>query len=76
MLNDDGTENMQKHTLELSQSIDPNFCVGSGESGNPNEITPFELSLLCGAMVHPTLSFSVNNEGTALSIEWEQEFPI
>jgi hypothetical protein len=67
---------MQQYTLELSQSLDPKFSFGNPEQVRQNEISTFELSMLCGAMVHPSLTFSTNVEGTALSIEWEQEYPI
>ena len=67
---------MQKHMFELSQTLNPDFSVGGLGQGNGLEMTIFELSMLCGSMVHPMATFSINSDGTALSIEWVQEYPI
>jgi hypothetical protein len=67
---------MQQHTLEFSQTLIPSFNinVSNGETGKP--LSTFELSMLCGSMVHPASTFSVDIEGNSLSIEWVQEYPI
>ncbi len=67
---------MQQHTLEFSQTLIPSFNikVSNGETGN--SLSTFELSMLCGSMVHPASTFSVDTEGHALSIEWVQEYPM
>jgi hypothetical protein len=67
---------MQQYSLELSQSLDPSFGFGGQGQSNNNKISIFELSLLCGIMVHPASTFSTDDEGTALSIEWEQKYPV
>jgi hypothetical protein len=67
---------MQQHTLELSKTLDPSFNIGEPMRENEQDLSTFELSMLCGTMVHPMASFSINTERTALSIEWVQEYPI
>lgn len=67
---------MEQHTLELSQSLNPDFSIGSGKPEDGQIITPFELALLCGIMVHSMSTFSVDTESSSLSIEWVQEHPI
>lgn len=66
---------MQQHSLELSQTLNPDFSVGRLDRVDRHEMTAFELSLLCGSMVHPMSTFSINFDGTALSMEWMQEYP-
>ena len=68
--------NMQEHTLELSQTLIPNFHVDVSKPENGPELTAFELSMLCGMMVHPKAAFSIDSDGKALSMEWVQEYPI
>ncbi len=67
---------MQQHTLELSQTLNPDFSVGNLKHGDEHAITTFELSMLCGSMMHPMSTFSINLDGTALSMEWTQEYTI
>ena len=66
---------MQQHSLEFSQTLNPDFNVGGLDQGDPHKISAFELSMLCGSMVHPMSTFSINSDGTALSMEWVQEYP-
>ena len=66
---------MQGHSLELSQSLIPHFRVAGQSLENSPERNGFELSMLCGVMAHPVASFSIDTEGTALSIMWAQEYP-
>lgn len=67
---------MEQHTLELSQTLNPNFRIERPSPPASRNLTSFELSMLCGAMVHPASSFSMSDEGDALSIEWVQEYPV
>lgn len=67
---------MQQHSLELSQTLNPDFNVGRVDHGDTQEMTAFELSVLCGSMVHPMSTFSIDSDGTALSMEWVQKFPV
>jgi hypothetical protein len=67
---------MEHHILELSSTLNPSFIIEQPSRQQGHLITPFELSMLCGAMAHPSLTFSVSDEGDALSIEWVQKFPI
>ena len=66
---------MQQHSLELSQTLIPDFCVGEPDRGDRQELTAFEFSMVCGSMVHSMYTFSINSDGTALSMEWIQEYP-
>jgi len=66
----------EQHSLDLSQTIDPQFCLGTFFSSERGTITPFEFSMLCGASVHLALAFAVNEDGTSLSVEWVQEYPV
>ena len=66
----------RQHTLELSETINPAFNLGGPSQGDSDEISMFELAMVCGSMVHPMLQFSTNSEGTALSIEWLQKYPL
>ena len=68
--------NMQEHTLELSQTLIPDFHVDVSKPENGPELTAFELSMLCGMMVHPMAKFRLDSDGKALSMEWAQEFPL
>jgi hypothetical protein len=65
---------MQQHKFEISQSLNPSFNLGDVELYEEHEITGFELSVLCGLMVHPEASFSTDVKGMALSIEWIQDY--
>ena len=67
---------MEQYTLELSNTLNPKFCIEKPSGIQSRQLTPFELSMLCGAMAHPSLSFSMSDEGDALSIEWAQNYPI
>ncbi len=67
---------MQEHTLELSQTLIPNFHVDVSKPENGPELTAFELSMLCGMMVHPMAKFRLEPDGASLSMEWAQEFPM
>ena len=67
---------MEHYTLELSQSLNPNFRVERPSMPESRKLSSFELAMLCGAMVHPALSFSMSDEGDALSFEWLQEHPV
>jgi len=67
---------MKQHTLELSQSLIPDFGVGTQESLGRSELSVFELSMLCGSMVHPMSTFSISSDGTSFSTEWVQKYPI
>jgi hypothetical protein len=67
---------MRQHLLELSRTMLPNFSVEVSRGENSSLLSDFELSMMCGAMVHPTASFSIDDDGEALSIEWTQDFPI
>jgi hypothetical protein len=67
---------MQQHALEFSQSLIPSFSVEVSDGKHSNPLSDFELSMLCGVMVHPASSFTIDNEGTSLSIEWAQDYPI
>ena len=66
---------MQQHSLELAQTLSPDFGVGGQEQRHRHQLTAFQLSMLCGMMVHPNSTFSINLEGTALSMEWVQKYP-
>jgi hypothetical protein len=65
---------MQQYKFEISQSLNPNFNLGDVELHEEHEITGFELSVLCGLMVHSEASFSTDVKGMALSIEWIQDY--
>jgi|GEM_PF-6076361 len=67
---------MRQHLLELSRTMIPTFAVEVSRGANSSLLSNFELSMMCGAMVHPTSSFSVDDAGEAVSIEWTQDFPI
>jgi len=67
---------MERHMLELSQSLCPTFKLDKVTGRNKEEITPFELSLLCGIANHPMSSFSIDGVAVALTIEWVQIHPI
>jgi len=66
----------QQHTLELSETLNPDFNIGGPSQGDTGGISMFELGLVCGSMAHPMGQFSTNSEGTALSIEWSQKYPL
>lgn len=67
---------MQQHTLELSQTLIPGFCAGKINQQSGGEMTAFELSMMCGSMVHRMSTFSISSDGSALSMEWVQKYPI
>jgi hypothetical protein len=67
---------MQQHALEFSQTLIPSFNIKAPSGEATNSLSAFELSMLCGCMVHPASTFSVDIEGNSLSIEWVQEYPI
>jgi hypothetical protein len=67
---------MNHHVLELSQSLSPTFEPERIMRVNDDEISPFELSLLCGILNFPISSFSIDGKEAALSIEWVQMYPI
>ena len=67
---------MQKHVLEFSQTLIPSFSVEVSDGKRQNSLSDFELSMMCGAMVHQASSFTVDHEGTSLCIEWVQNYPI
>ena len=67
---------MQLHALEFSQTLIPSFSVDVSDGKHSNQLSDFELSMMCGVMVHPSSSFTIDNEGTSLSIEWVQDYPI
>jgi hypothetical protein len=62
------------HLLEISNSCSPCFSIARSESDKSNELSTFELSLLCGVMVHPASTFSVETETSSVSIEWQQDY--
>jgi hypothetical protein len=67
---------MERHMLELSQSLSPTFKLDKVTGRNKEVITPFELSLLGGIANHPMSSFSIDGKAAALTIEWVQIHPI
>jgi hypothetical protein len=67
---------MQEHVLEFSQTLNPSFSFKVSDGMRTNLLSAFELSLICGSMVHPASTFSVDTEGTSLRIEWVQEYTI
>ncbi len=67
---------MQQYALEFSQTLIPSFRVEVSDGKLSNQLSDFELSMMCGIMVHPSSSFSIDNDGTSLSIEWAQDYPI
>jgi hypothetical protein len=67
---------MQQHVLEFSQTLVPTFSVEVSVGNKSNPLSDFELSMMCGAMVHPASSFTIDEDGTSLSIEWTQDYPI
>jgi|TARA_B100000315_G_C14462667_1_gene534466 hypothetical protein len=66
----------QQYTLELSETLNPALNLGGKSQGDTGGISMFELAMVCGSMAHPMLQFSTNSEGTALSIEWLQKYPL
>ncbi len=67
---------MQPHVLEFSQTLIPSFRVKVSDGKRSNSLSDFEMSMMCGAMVHQASSFTIDDEGTSLCIEWVQAYPI
>ena len=67
---------MQQHILELSQTLIPSFSIEVSDAKSSNSLSVFELSMMCGAMVHPASSFTADDDGKSLSVEWIQDYPI
>jgi hypothetical protein len=67
---------MQQHILEFSQTLIPSFSVEVSNRKRSNSLSDFELSMMCGVMVHPASSFTIDDDGTSLRIEWVQDHPI
>ena len=64
---------MEIYTLEISKSLSPTFDFGDiGEGSNISEV---ELAILCGAMMNSVSSFSIDDKGTSLRLEWQQMYP-
>jgi hypothetical protein len=66
----------EHHSLEFSQTIDPNFCLGNFPRTRDGACNPFEFSMVFGATVHMAVTFSISEDGSALRIEWMQEYPV
>ena len=64
---------MERHILELSESICPNFYLGKTSGSSDASITRLELAILCGSMAHESASFSVGDDGKSLQMEWVQK---
>lgn len=67
---------MGQHSLEFSVGLIPSFAVEVSKNGHSSPFSDFELSMMCGVMVHPASSFSIDDAGESLSIEWAQDYPI
>ena len=67
---------MGQYLFEFSKSLIPSFAVEVSKDVHSRPFSDFELSMMCGVMVHPASSFSIDDAGESLSIEWAQDYPI
>ena len=63
---------MQQHVLEFSQTLIPSFSVEFSYGKRSNSLSAFELSMMCGAMVHPASSFAIGDEGVNAGVKVRQ----